>query len=322
MNKRNIILGIMGVAIIAGGWMFWGKGKVPEPEVKTVRLFYGSIEKSISATGIVQPQNRLEIKPPIPGRIEKILVEEGQMVKVGDVLAMMSSTERAALLDAARLQGPDTLKTWQDVYKAAPLIAPIDGEVIVKAVNPGQTVTSADPVIVLSDRLIVQAQVDETDIGKVKVGQAAVIGLDAYPKIQVQAKVGHIYYESTTVNNVTIYQVDIVPQDVPPEFRSGMSANVNIVQEKKDNILILPLDAVKQDQGKSFVLIGQGRGEKPLRAEILTGLSDDDNIEIISGLKLDDKVVSRSAVSKAKGSKAAKAATSPFMPSGPRGGGH
>jgi macrolide-specific efflux system membrane fusion protein len=321
MNKRNIILGAVGMALIAGGWMLWGKGKAPEAEVKMAQPFYGAIEKSISATGTVQPQNRLEIKPPIPGRIEKILVEEGQMVKVGDVLAMMSSTERAALLDAARLQGADSLKSWEEIYKAAPLVAPIDGEVIVKAVNPGQTVTSADAVIVLSDRLIVQAQVDETDIGKVKVGQAAVIGLDAYSKLEVQAKVDHVYYESKTVNNVTIYQVDILPEAVPAEFRSGMSANVRIIEERKENALLLPLEFVKQDKGKSFVLISQGRGEKPLRAEVVTGISDDNNIEVISGLNPDDKVVLRIASKSAKGS-GAKAATSPFMPSGPRRGGH
>ncbi len=320
MNKRNIILVVAGILILAGGWLAWGKDKEPKFTVKVVTPFYGSIERSISATGIVQPQNRLEIKPPIPGRIEKILVEEGQKVKKGDVLALMSSTERAALLDAAQLQGEDKLKEWEEIYKAAPLIAPIDGEVIVKAVNPGQTVTSADAVIVLSDRLIVQAQVDETDIGKVKVGQAAVIGLDAYPKLEAQAAVDHVYYESKTVNNVTIYQVDIVPEAVPLEFRSGMSANVRIVQEKKENILLLPLDVVKQRDGKSFVMIGQGEGEKPAKREIRTGLSDDNNIEVVSGLNPDDRILLKTAVSTSKSSKSAKAASgSPFMPSGPRG---
>src|SRR5262249_40126931 len=149
----------------------------------------------------IQPQNRLEIKPPIGGRIEKILVEEGHIVKTGDILAIMSSTDRAALLDAARMQGAEALKSWDDVYKATPLLAPIDGEVIVKSVNPGQTVTPTDDVVVLSDRLIVQAQVDETDIGKVKLGQAAAISLDAYPKIHVRGTVDHIYYESKVVSN-------------------------------------------------------------------------------------------------------------------------
>ena len=322
MNKRMFVIGIIGLAVISGGWLFWSKAKAPRATVTIVAPFYGSIQKSISATGIVQPQNRLEIKPPIPGRIEKILVVEGQKVKAGEVLALMSSTERAALLDAASLQGPDKLKEWEDIYKAAPLMAPIDGDVIVKAVNPGQTVSSSDAVIVLSDRLIVQAQVDETDIGKVKVGQAAVIGLDAYPKLQAMAKVDHVYYESKTVNNVTIYEVDIVPETVPPEFRSGMSANVDIIQDKKENILLLPLNVVKQEQGKSYVFVTQEAGEKPRKTVIQTGLSDENNIEVVGGIGPDDRVVLRTPVRSSKNSKTSKSASSPFMPSGPRGGGH
>jgi macrolide-specific efflux system membrane fusion protein len=52
------------------------------------------------------PQNRLEIKPPIAGRAEEVLVNEGELVKAGQIIAWMSSTDRAALLDAARAQGP------------------------------------------------------------------------------------------------------------------------------------------------------------------------------------------------------------------------
>ena len=73
--------------------------------VREITVAYGSIENIISTTGTVQPQNRLEIKPPIGGRIEKILVKEGDKVKIGQTLVWMSSTERAALLDAARAQG-------------------------------------------------------------------------------------------------------------------------------------------------------------------------------------------------------------------------
>ena len=159
-----------------------------------IHPFYGDICVLVSTTGVVEPQNRVEIKSPIAGRIEEILVEEGDKVKKGDVLCLMSSTERAALLDAAHLKGEEELKYWKEVYKPTPLIAPVDGEVIVRAVEPGQTVTVNDAILVLSDRLIVKAQVDETDIGKVKLGQKAVIALDAYPDIKVEGKVDHISY--------------------------------------------------------------------------------------------------------------------------------
>ena len=195
----------------------------------------GSIKIFVSTTGTVLPQNRLEIKPPLAGRIESILVVEGQHVKKGQTLAYMSSSDRAALLDAARGQGIQKLKQWEDTYKPIPLIAPIDGEVIVRAVEPGQSVTASDPVLVLSDRLIIQAQVDETDIGKIQLGQKAMIVLDAYSDQTIEGLVDHVYYESKTVNNVTMYNVDILPNKVPDFFRSGMSANIDVIRQFKDN---------------------------------------------------------------------------------------
>lgn len=272
----------------------------------------GKIQQSVSATGNVQPQNRLEIKPPVGGRIEKILVQEGQIVKTGDILAMMSSTERAALLDAARLQNGD-LSRWEDVYKPTAVIAPIDGEVIVKAVNPGQTVTPTDSVIVLSDRLIVQAQVDETDIGRIKLGQEASITLDAYPDIFVKGKVNHIYYESKLVSNVIIYAVDILPETVPEVFRSGMSANVQIIEQVKENILILPKEAVKKRDGKNSVLVKRGGSSKGDSQDIEVGVSDDSSIEIMSGLKAGDVVINYTR----KALKKSGSSSSPFMPQPP-----
>lgn len=271
----------------------------------------GSIQASITSTATVQPQNRLEIKPPINGRIEQIMVNEGDTVKTGQTLAWMSSTERAALLDAAKSQGPDVIKYWEEVYKPTPLLSPIDGEVIVSKDYPGQTITSADVVIVLSDHLIVQAQVDETDIGKIRLGQEASITLDAYPQIKIRGKVNHIYYESLIVNNVTIYQVDILPDKVPNVFRSGMSATVNIVEKAKDNVLTLPAGAIKRDKEGTYVLLSAAADKKPEEHKVEVGIADDKNVEIISGLTANDNVLM--SVPKYKVS-TSKSGTNPLNP--------
>ncbi|MFH1045560.1 MAG: HlyD family efflux transporter periplasmic adaptor subunit [Candidatus Omnitrophota bacterium] len=317
-NKRQkIYIGLLLVAVIAVVFMVRAKGNKRGAEAsKEITPIIGSIQSFISTTGVVEPQNRLEIKPPINGRIEEILVREGEKVTLGQTLAWMSSTERAALLDASRAQGAESLKYWQDAYKATPLIAPIDAEVIVRSVEPGQTVTSSDAIVVLSDRLIVKAQVDETDIGKVKVGQEATISLDAYPEIKVEAKVDHISYESETVNNVTIYEVDILPQSVPEVFRSGMSANVEIVENSKEGILLIPLAAVEQKKEGNFVQIGQGKGKKTLQREVTLGIADAENVEVLSGLSADDKilVVTQNYLP----AKNHAAGGSPFMPFGGR----
>jgi macrolide-specific efflux system membrane fusion protein len=291
-KKWKVILALL--IIVCLGVIFVIILKQRQPSAANIKLIsptYGTIQVTISTTATVTPENRLQIKPPVNGRVDKILVKEGDYVKVGQTLALMSSTERATVLDAAMAQSKEQLAYWEDAYKPTPLLAPINGQVIVQTVQPGQTVTTSDAVTVLSDRLIVQAQVDETDIGKVTLGQKAIISLDAYPDTNVEGIVDHKYYESTIVNNVTIYNVNILPKKVPAIFRSGMSANVNIIEQSKENVLMIPLDAVKRDAQGSFVLVSPGGGQKPVKRRAQLGIADDTNVEVISGLDTNDKVL-------------------------------
>ena len=312
-RKRKIYFSLLIILVSSTILVIMARQNRPSGEtIKVINPSFGSIQSLISTTGVVKPQNRLEIKPPINGRIEEIEVLEGQKVKVGQTLAWMSSTERAALLDAARAQGEETLKYWQEAYKATPLIAPIDGEVIVRAVEPGQTVTSSDVIVVLSDRLIVKAQVDETDIGSVKVGQKAIISLDAYPEIKAKGRVDHISYESEIINNVTIYEVDVLPERVPEVFRSGMSANVEIIEKSKDNILLIPREAVIKEADKNFVLLSQGANKKAVKQKIRLGVFDDENVEVVSGLSKEDAIIIKRK--KHIYLKARNSGSSPFMP--------
>lgn len=292
MNRKiKIILVIVGVLVVGIFLVFKFKPKLDTDNiVQEIVVSRGSLQTIISTTGTILPKNRLEVRPPVGGRIESILVKEGQKVTAGTTLAWMSSTERAALLDAARGQGEEKLKYWQEAYKPIALLAPIDAEVIVATTQPGQTVTTLDAVIVLSDVLIGRAQVDETDIRKIKLGQKAQIILDAYPDTQINATVEHMYYESQTVNNVTIYDVDLIPQNIPDFFRSGMNTTINFIQNSKDDILLVPVEAVYRDKEESFVLVKK-EGQKDLvQQRVEVGISDDKFIEIISGVKEKDIV--------------------------------
>jgi macrolide-specific efflux system membrane fusion protein len=310
--RKKIYIGLLAVAVILFIFLMrQGERENSQEFAREISPVYGSIRSLTSTTGEVKPQNRLEIKPPIGGRVEKILVKEGEKVKTGDILALMSSTERAALLDAAHLKSEEELKYWKKVYNATPLIAPIDGEVIVRAVEPGQTVVATDAIIVLSDRLIVKADVDETDIGKVKVGRKAIVSLDAYPEIKVEATVDHVSYESTVVNNVTIYEVDLLPETIPDVFRSGMSANVEVITESKENVLLIPLKATTKDKDENFVLLKQGNGGI-VKQRVRLGLSDDENVEVVSGLSTSDTVIITTKEYLPRESK--ESGGNPFMP--------
>jgi len=104
----------------------------------------------------------------------------------------------------------------------------------------------------------------------------------------------------------------MIPAEVPEYFRSGMNANVDFIDKRKENVLTLPLDAVRSDSEGSYVLLSQGSGSSPVRRAVTTGLSDDKNIEIISGVTAEDTVEIRSK--KFVLPKNQSAGTNPFMP--------
>ncbi len=248
-----------------------------------------SIEVHTISTGVVSPQNRLEVKSPISGRIEKILVKEGDRVVKNQILALTSTDDRAALLDAASGKGPEERAKWEEIYPATPLMAPITGTIILKSFEEGQVFIWSDALFTISDRLTVKAQVDETDIAKIKKGQSALITLDAYKDEPLQAYVDRIAYDATTINNVTSYIVDVVPDRVPDYLRSGMTANVKFQLETKKAVLVVPSYAVKLKNGKSVVTVMVGY--KKVDREIRLGITEGKKQEVLSGLSEGDIIL-------------------------------
>lgn len=292
MTKRKLFFLTIGTLLIVGGFLTWKSFQTKKPAFRTATVERGDIEVKILATGLIQPENRVEIKPAIAGRVERVIVEEGQRVSKGQVLAWMSSTERAALLDAARAKGPEELAHWEDLYKPAPLIAPLSGVIIARNVEAGQTVTSADAVYVLSDRLIVKVDVDETDISKIRLRMPVAFNLDSYPNNDLEGQVLKIAQESKTVNNVNIYTVEVLPKAVPDYMKSGMTANVNFVIDQSTGTLMLPAEAVQHAKRKTTVsLSGPKKSEKGETRDVKTGLTDGKHIEILEGLNEGDTVL-------------------------------
>ena len=316
--KRIIywIVGIILVAGAAGAVWFWRASAAETPQYQEIRVERDSIETFVLTTGMAQPQNRLEIKSPVAGRVEEALVREGAKVRKGQILAWMSSTERAALMDAARAKGATELAYWEQLYKPTPLVAPLDGDIIARKIEPGQTVTASDILYVMSDRLIIEAQVDETDIGRIVVGQTADITLDAYPQEVILGKVDQIAYEAKTVNNVTIYTVDVLPGKVPAFLRSGMTANIKVLTAATNGVLVLPAEAVHTEKNQTVAWrANPADRDKPLSVPIVTGLSDGKKVEICSGLQDGNLVLVKGTFN--TGTKKDNQ-TNPFMPFGRR----
>lgn len=310
---RGIVIVVLLVGLGVGAALYWNASKEVKPAYREVVASRGNLEITILSTGVVQPKNRLEIKPPIPGRADEVLVDEGQVVKKGQILAWMSSIERAALIDAARAKGPEELERWEDIYRATPVLAPIRGTVILRNIETGQTFTSNDAVFVMSDLLTVKAQVDETDIAQIKLRQPARIVLDAYPDRPFSGRVDQIAYDAKTVNNVTTYEIDVLPDRTPPFMRSGMTANVSFVAASRQNILLVPSDALKSRDGHFYVLLPPEKPNgNPVERAIKTGLSDGKNTEILEGVTEGQKLL---AVRLQTGGRS-DATSSPLMPFG------
>jgi macrolide-specific efflux system membrane fusion protein len=184
------------------------------------------------------------------------------------------------------------VKEWEQLFKPTPIIAPIAGTIIKKNVVAGQTFGTGDAVFTMSDHLTVNVQVDETDIGQIRLQQRAMITLDAYRDVQTLGKVFKIAFDSTTVNNVTTYVVDVLPDHIPPAMRSGMTANVVFDVQTKSDILVVPNGAIKIKNGQPYVLLSAKDETTPApELAIQTGITDGKMTEITGGLKEGDEIL-------------------------------
>ncbi len=294
--KKGAKLGAAAVAVvlIAGGivgWRRFASKRDGSLDFKTAVVVEGPIEGAVVTTGYVTPLNRVELKPPTSGRIDVLLVKEGDAVRQGQVVAKMSSTSRAAILDAARALGPAEYRKWQDAYKPTPIVAPISGVIILKNVVVGQTIDQATVVYAMADKLIVIAQVDESDIGHVRLGQRARVALDSYPDKSVEGRVFDILYEGTNVANVITYNVKIAPLHTPSFFRSQMTANISIIYKTAKNALLVPAIAVKTGTDSERYVLVPGPGGTPVRRPVEIGIEGDSRGQVLSGLEKGEVVV-------------------------------
>ncbi len=312
--KRIIIMVVLLAAAASGAWYYAKSKKASEVKYVSAEAKAQDITEAVETTGQVQPLNRVEIAPPSAGRIEKLLVDEGDKVKAGDVLALMSSTDRVSIMDAARAQGDEQYKYWQDSYKPIKVLAPLAGNIILKNVVEGQTVGQNTVLYAMSDQLIVLASVDESDVGKVKVGQAVTIVLDSYPDKPVRGKVFQILDEGKNVSNVITYGVKIRPDHIPSFFKSQMTANISIEISRKTDAVMIPAKALTVDPSGNTAVITELKDGKPVYQRVETGSDSGNKVEITSGLEAGDQILMPDRAYKAQQA----SGSNPLMPTPPK----
>ncbi|MCB1201203.1 MAG: efflux RND transporter periplasmic adaptor subunit [Leptospiraceae bacterium] len=311
MYRNKWILIIICLLLPVGFWYFFTGKEGTTEQYEQIKVSQIDMEITIESNGEVTPQNRVEIKASTAGRIENILKREGDIVKNGEIIAWMSSTERAALIDAARAKGAAEVKRWQEFYRPTPIIAPIGGTMILRNVETGQSVTTSDILFVLSDRLIIRADVDETDIAKIKKGMQTKIVLDAYPDRLLPGVVDKIAYDSQIINNVTVFKVDIVPEKSEDFLRSGMTSSIIFEIQKLIGVPALPGNAIQYDDSGPYVLLP--KEEQPEKKIIRIGPANQDFTVITDGLQAGTLVLRR----KLNSSKEKDSGGSPLTPGRP-----
>jgi macrolide-specific efflux system membrane fusion protein len=304
-RTKKFIFG-MALLLIFGGGCAALKSKRAKAEAKrvaelaAVKPERGVLVTKTQAIASVEPENRVLVTPSVAGRAEEVLFTEGQQVAKGQVLAWISSSERTALMDSLKMKDstPEERRMVEEAYNLTPVVAPIAGMVVKRAVEPGQSVSPAKELAVVSDRLIVKTFVDETDIGAVREGQRAEFYLDAFAKERREGRVLAISHEAAQKDGVVVYEVKVLPAGGLSALRSGMTADVLIVTGSKKNVLTLPKKAVKYKDGEATVSMKASAAAKLTEKSIKVGASDEARIEVTEGLAETDTVYYSTGVAK------------------------
>lgn len=216
----------------------------------------------------------------------------------------------------------------------ATITSPIDGIVLSKEVEEGQTVASSfnTPTLFtiaknLTDMRVI-ADVDEADIGNVKVGQRVQFTVDAYPDDVFNGEVTQVRQEATTESNVVTYEVVISAPNDDLKLKPGLTANVTIYTSEKNNICAIPSKALKftpneamltpdetisDTKAQNKVWIKQGNVFKAI--PVTTGITNGTMTEIVSGLKPGQEIITEFVMADQGGQSAQN--NNPFMPSPP-----
>ena len=357
MKTKKIILIAVAVAVVVGGgiWFFTGSPAKHKVMYASATVSKGDISNSVTATGTIEPVIEVEVGTQVSGIIDKIYVDYNSVVTKGQLIAEMDRVtlqselaSQQATYDGAKAEfeyqkknyerskglHDKSLKSAFDSSKAslakaernlsyATITSPIDGVVISRDVEAGQTVASGfeTPTLftIAADltQMQVVADVDEADIGGIEEGQRASFTVDAYPNdvfdgVVTQIRLGDASSSSSassSTSTVVTYEVVISAPNPDLKLKPRLTANVTIfILEKKDVLSVpnralrftpeAPLigknDIVKDCEGEHKVWTREGTTFTAHPVEI--GISNGISTEIISGVAEGTKVVTEATI--------------------------
>ncbi len=295
--------------------MYW---TLLPPAVAVVEPHRGPAVQAVYATGTVEPSVMIPIAPRSTARLAELKVDEGSIVKKGELLARLENDDlqraieppaaeeryaksqfdrQAQLVErgvAARNAYDRARADWEKATALREraeaeahyldLVAPAAGKIIRRDGEIGQVIGPDKPIFWMSccAPLRVSAEVDEEDIAQVRPGQEVLIRADAFPGQIFRGTVQSITPKGDPVARTYRVRVSL-PDDTP--LMIGMTAETNIVLRKADNALLVPAGAVQQD---TVWRVADGKLEKQ---KVTVGAKDAREVEILSGLSENDRIV-------------------------------
>lgn len=316
--------------------------------VETAEVVRKDLKSTVSATGTISPVDSVEVSPKITARISQVLVKENDHVTAGQTVAILDGKDFEAQRDQAQYKVTNTkveyeraeqlynlgAGTKQDLDTAkfnydtalstlseaesdvaeTVITAPMDGVVVgePKTVGTMAVQGNSNPTVIMriadTANKQILAQVDETDIGKVQVGQEATFTVDAYTGRTFTARVTKISQTDTSNTwdtnsstsssssssssssaSVIYYYVTLDVNDPDDVLKLGMTARVDITTSEKQDALVVPIAALKTNDSGSYVVRINDDGTTE-QVPVKTGIYSSDYVEILSGLTEGDKV--------------------------------
>jgi len=316
--KWAIAAVVLAVAVFAG-WRIWlarSSGESAGRSVRsqtamttaTFRVSRGDIRSTVQASGYLEPVTQQSLYFSTSGQVEEVLVEPGDQITKGQVLARISNSQAdLSLLQArneyerSRLEDPPAtvqekklqLELAQKTVDGMTLRAPFDGVVGAVDISRGDQVDSKTAAITVfaPGRFRVETDVGEADIEKVQVGQTAEVNVTAYSDLVLEGRVSRVALIANNQNGVVTIPVTVEVASDDPRLRSGLGADVNIIIANAEDVARVPIEAVAPDsQGRYYVTKVTDDGQQQA-VPVEIGATDGLWVEIKSGLAEGDRVL-------------------------------
>lgn len=328
-KRKKILIWIIILAVLGAGAFYYFKPKETAPEYTTEKASKTDIEQTVSVTGEVSDISKVDITPEISGTVDEISVEVGDRVKAGQKIAKINDSVVRSQLnetlitlqiqqeqlnlkrrkwndykpeekEAAKLAVESArAATWtlQKQLKKNIVYAPMDGIITKKYLEAGEMASAATPIVTISGEkgFEIKANIPESDINKIKIGQKGESTFDAFLSDEIfEFEVTKIEPAATIIQDVVYYEVTFKILTEDSRVKSGMSTDIDILTAEKKDVLAVSNQAIKNDEGNRYVEILESKDEVKTvkKLNVKSGLRGDDGMtEIISGLNGGEEVI-------------------------------